>query len=310
MAGLSRFLIIPSLMLAAAVALAGCGEGSTPAKAEGARKSEVGSQQVAVEGRRSKVEKQEPAAAPPKSKIQNPESKIDSSPSAKPASEVAPRTNLADLVQAAASDEFKLPALDDGKIAAAGIRKLPGKHLTLYTDLPPGPAADELPRVCDAAVPLLCEYFGVDPTKVAEWKIVGSVMQDKERFVGAGLFTPDLPDFPNGFSRGSQVWLFDQPSDYYRRHLLIHELVHAFMTRWLGGAGPPWYMEGMAELLGTHRWAEGKLELAHSPRTKDEVPYWGRVKIVQDEFAANRGMLLTHIMTYNAQAHLHNAPYG
>jgi hypothetical protein len=235
-------------------------------------------------------------------------------PPSGPASETASgpdtRSSLADLAEAAAEIEFELPMLDEGKIAAAGIRKLEGKHIAIYTDIPPGPAADELPRVFDAAIPLMCDYFGVDKAKVADWKLVGSVMKDKERFVGAGLLTADLPDFPNGFSRGSQVWLFDQPSDYYRRHLLIHELAHAFMNRWLGGAGPPWYMEGMAELLGTHRWEGGKLELGYLPRHKDEVPYWGRVKIVKDEFAASRGMLLDQIMTYDAQAHLYNAPYG
>ena len=169
---------------------------------------------------------------------------------------------------------------------------------------------DELPRVFDAAVPLWCEYFGVDPAKVAEWKIVGCVMKDKERFLGAGLFRENLPPFPHGYSAGSQLWLYDQPSDYYRRHLLLHEGTHAFMSRWLGGCGPPWYMEGMAELLGTHRWEGGKLTLAHLPRTKDEVPYWGRVKIVKDEFAASRGMPLIGIMKYDSQAHLRTEPYG
>jgi hypothetical protein len=189
---------------------------------------------------------------------------------------------------------------------------LEGKHITLYTDLPTdgGDPAVELPRVFDAAVPLWCEYFGVDPAKVAAWKVVGCVIKDKERFLGAGLYPESLPDFPNGYSAGSQVWLYDQPSDYYRRHLLLHEGTHAFMNRWLGGAGPPWYMEGMAELLGTHRWEDGKLQLAHLPRTKEEVPYWGRIKIVKDEFAANRGMTLTEIMKYDNRAHLRNEPYG
>jgi hypothetical protein len=205
-----------------------------------------------------------------------------------------------------------LPAIEEGKVAAAGIRKLTGKHLTLYTDLPAdaGPAVDELPRVFDAAVPLWCEYFGVDPAKPAEWKIVGSLMKDKERFLGAGLYSENLPPFPHGFAQGSQVWLYDQPSDYYRRHLLLHEGTHAFMNRWLGGAGPPWYMEGMAELLSTHRWKDGKLTLAYLPRTKDEVPYWGRVKIVKDEFAAGRGMSLVGIMKYDNHAHLRTEPYG
>jgi hypothetical protein len=201
--------------------------------------------------------------------------------------------------------------VDEGKVAAAGIRKLTGKHITLYTDLPAGNAAvDELPSVFDAAVPLWCRYFSLDPAKTADWKVVGCVMKDKERFVGAGLYDENLPPFPHGFSQGSELWLYDQPSDYYRRHLLLHEGTHAFMNRWLGGAGPPWYMEGMAELLGTHRWEGGKLALAHVPRTKEEVPYWGRVKVVKDEFAAGRGMQLLQIMQYSSQAHIRTEPYA
>jgi hypothetical protein len=217
---------------------------------------------------------------------------------------------LADLVAAARVSEFHLPQIDEGKIAAAGIRKLKGKHIDLYTDLPAAAAIDELPQVFDAAVPLWCGYFGHDPAEVAEWKLVGSVMKDKDRFVGAGLYLESLPDFPNGFNVGSQVWLFDQESDYYRRHLLLHEGTHAFMLRWLGGAGPPWYMEGMAELLGTHHWAAGQLALGIVPRSREEVPYWGRIKIVKDETAAGRDQALIDIMRYDAHAHLKVEAYG
>ena len=52
---------------------------------------------------------------------------------------------------------------------------------------------------------------------------------------------------------GREFWLFDQPTDYYVRHLLLHEGTHVFMVSFLGGCGPGWYMEGTAELLGTHR---------------------------------------------------------
>lgn len=206
--------------------------------------------------------------------------------------------------------EFDLPVLDEGKIRAAGIRRLDGVYLTLFTDLPAGAEIDELPRVFDAAVPQWCDYFGINSTQIAGWKIVGCVMQDRARFNGAALCPENLPEFPHGYSRSSQLWLYDQPSGYYRRHLLLHEGTHCFMHRWLGGAGPPWYMEGMAELLATHRWQDGRLTLHVMPRTKDEVPYWGRVKIVKDELAAGRGMSLIDILRYDNQAHLRTEPYG
>jgi hypothetical protein len=222
-----------------------------------------------------------------------------------------PAGTLSDLVQQGQEAEFALPQLDNGKIAAAGIRKVEGRHLTLYTDLPTTvEGVDKLPLVFDAAVPQWAKYFDVDEGKVANWKVIGCVMESKPRFQGAGLYPADLPDFPNGYQRGSQFWLFEQPSEYYRRHLLLHEGTHAFMNRWLGGAGPPWYMEGMAELLGTHQWNGEQLVMGYNPPDRALVPYWGRVKIVKDEFAANRGLTLIDIFRYDIRAHLKNDAYG
>jgi hypothetical protein len=210
----------------------------------------------------------------------------------------------------AAASEFDTPHLDEGKIRAAGIRRLDGRQITIYTDLPAAPAIDELPQAFDEAVPLWSAYFGVEPAKVQSWKVTASVIKDRERFMGAGLYPDRLPDFPHGYTLGSQLFLYDQPSDYFRRHLLLHEGTHAFMLRWLGGAGPPWYMEGMAELLGTHHWADGQLTLGVMPKTKDEVPYWGRVKIIKDAYKAGEPLSLIDIMRYDAQAHIRVEAYG
>jgi hypothetical protein len=135
-------------------------------------------------------------------------------------------------------------------------------------------------------------------------------MQDKERFLAAGLYSPDLPDTETGFNRGSELWVREQKSPYYRRHLLLHEGTHAVMERWLGNAGPPWYAEGMAELLGTHSWDSGRLVLGIMPASKDDVPYWGRVKIVRDEFAAKRGLPLEQILLYDSRARFDVNAYG
>src|SRR5687767_6496276 len=81
------------------------------------------------------------------------------------------------LAATARGEEFDLPRLDEGRIRAAGIRRLEGKHITLFTDLPAAKEVDELPRAFDAAVPLWCGYFGIDPAKTAEWKLIGSVMK-------------------------------------------------------------------------------------------------------------------------------------
>jgi hypothetical protein len=260
-----------------------------------------------------------PASKPPKSQVQQLASELQLAPAPQTASKrrvddapvpsVAAKT-LEGLLESAKRNEFNLPVVEEGKVAAAGIRRLAGRHVTVYTDLPAAVEIDELPAVFDAAVPLWAEYFAVPAGKLAEWKLVGCVMRSKDRFVGAGLYAESLPDFPHGYSQGSQFWLFEQPSGYYRRHLMLHEGTHCFMQRWLGGAGPPWYMEGIAELLATHRWAGGKLTLGIMPATKEELPYWGRVKIVKDELAAGKGLTLPQIMQYDNRAHLRQEPYG
>ena len=185
-----------------------------------------------------------------------------------------------------------------------------GKHLVLYTDLPSSPAIDELPLVFDLAVPQWSAYFSVADPQSGPWKVAGYLIQDKERFRRAGLIPADLPEFLHGFHRGAEMWLYEQPSEYYRRHLLLHEGTHAFMMWSLGGAGPPWYMEGTAELFATHRWQDGQLKLRTFPPTKIDVPEWGRIKIVKDDVRANRGRTLMDIMHYDSRAHRRVEPYG
>ncbi|MBI2478473.1 MAG: hypothetical protein HYV60_07495 [Planctomycetia bacterium] len=209
-----------------------------------------------------------------------------------------------------AADNSTLPQIDEERVAASGIRKIVGKHLILYTDLPEAAAIEELTQVFAAAVPQWSEYFGVDAASVESWQQVGYMMQDKTRFVTAGLLPNDLPPFLHGFQRGSELWLYEQPSDYYRRHLLLHEGTHGFMKRFLGGAGPPWYMEGTAELFGTHRWQNDQLTLRWFPEDKELTSFWGRIKVIQDEVRAGSGREIANILRFDKTAHLQVEPYA
>ena len=302
---------IPAVCLVAVLA-AGCGgrvaRESQPAKTAAAKFSPAIKQPKLV-----------PAQSPIKSSNEIPkpaEQPVAAPPSpSQPPPQTAPRAHpkggtLTDLVNQAAAAEFRLPEIDEAKVAAAGIRKLSGKHLTIYTDLPADPAVDELPGVFDLALPQWTKYFELDDKTAADWKVIGYLMKDKERFAGVGLLPDNLPPFLHGFQRGSEFWWYDQPGAFYRRELMLHEGTHAFMMRFLGGMGPPWYAEGMAEYLGTHKWEGGQLTLAYNPRTKEEAPFWGRVKVIKDEYAQGRGMLLPDIFRYDAHAHLKTEPYG
>lgn len=200
-----------------------------------------------------------------------------------------------------------------GPVAAseqAGLRKLVGQRLVLWTDVPPAPAVDGLPQVFDLAFPQWCAYYGRPPASLATWRMTGCLMRERQRFEAAGLLPADVPQFANGYSRGDRLWLYDQPSDYYRRHLLLHEGTHGFMNTVLPTVPPPWYQEGMAELFGTHRWRDGRLEMGFMPTNRDEVPLWGRVRIVQDAVAQHRAKYLRDVLAFNGQTHGSNEFYG
>ena len=203
-----------------------------------------------------------------------------------------------------------LRAVDEQRIAAGGIRKVSGSRFTLYTDLPVDGAIEELPRLFDQGVPQWCDYFHFDQAKLARGHVRGCLMKDKDRFTSVGLLPAELPRFANGFTRGNEIWWFEQNAGYYRRHLMLHEATHAFMYSTFGTCGPTWYMEGLAELLATHRLADGKLTLGYFPANAEEVPYWGRIKIVRDAVQSGRSMTVDEILAYPTDAFLKNETYG
>jgi hypothetical protein len=210
-------------------------------------------------------------------------------------------------VRAAADD---LPQVEPARLRAAGLRKLESRHLVLFTDLPPGREVDELGEVFDRAVPEWEKYFGESATSEPDWRASACVMKDAARFRSVGLLPADLPNFLHGYARGRQVWVYEQPSAYYRRHLLLHEGSHAFSTTRVGGPAPPWYFEGIAELLGTHRWSDGRLQLDYFPASREEVPEWGRIKIVRDDVAAGRRHSVEEVLEIGPSDHRETGPYG
>lgn len=199
--------------------------------------------------------------------------------------------------------------VDAQRAAAAGIRELTGQHIRLFTDLPPSPAVDELPVVFDAAIPLWAKYFGLDESSI-HGKFLGFLVSDREKFAALDLLPAENPEFVNGYARNYEFWLVEQPSDYYRRHLLLHEGTHSLMQTQLGGAGPGWYMEGMAELLGTHLWNDGQLELGVMPASKEATPMWGRIKIVRDAVKAGKRWPIEAVLEVDNRRQLDTEHYA
>jgi hypothetical protein len=188
--------------------------------------------------------------------------------------------------------------LDAKRIEAQGITAVTGEHLTLYSDLRDEARCRDLVAAFDAAVPQWGSFFGIPAGQLRPWHLVGFLVQDRERFKAAGLWPEDLPEFPAGYNLGHHFWIFPQEGNYYTRHLLLHEGTHAFMQWFLGGSGPPWYSEGMAEWLALHRWSEGSLELNARIADRNQVDYWGRPKLIRKALEAGRRMRLDELFDF------------
>ncbi len=191
-----------------------------------------------------------------------------------------------------------------------GFQRLKGTYVDVITDLPLDDELRALPTLFDTAMPIWCEEFDIQLDEVQDWHVEAYVMLARERFKAAGFIPKKLPDFRYGFQYGNQVWVAEQPSPYYRRHLLLHEGTHWFMNRKFGDHGPPWLMEGTAEWLGTHRWDGKNLTMGVIPKTKTEVEYWGRISLIQQQLADGVAPSLEQILRYDNTAHQNVEAYA
>lgn len=190
---------------------------------------------------------------------------------------------------------------DDEALAKAGIRKYASRRLLLYTDIDPA-RAEALPPLMDRVYDAWEAYFGPLPPdrEGTDFQMTGYIMADQERFRAAGLLPQDLPSFLHGRHRGAEFWMNDQADDYYLQHLMLHEGTHCFMTivpAVMGSAH--WYMEGMAELFGTHTTgADGAVTFRVLPARRELFPGLGRIRMVRDDVRGGRLQQLESIFKY------------
>ncbi len=163
-----------------------------------------------------------------------------------------------------------LPAQD-------GFNRLSSQHLDLITDLPLDESLRELPAVSMQLLPQWCKIFGVAESETKNWRASVCIMLDERIVSGPRVVTGQSTGFPYGYQWNDEMWIVEQPRSIIVAHLLLHEGTHWFMFRKFGSAGPPWLMEGTAEWLATHRWNEGQLQLGIIPRSREDVPMWGRI---------------------------------
>lgn len=232
-----------------------------------------------------------------------------------PAVESPPDERVADTLTVAAPafrPDDQRPQFDDAALAVLGIHRYESKRLRLYTDIP-AEAAKPLPVVIDAAYGALSDYFGpLPPSRTGdEFQMTGYLMQDEKRFREAGMIPVDLPSIEHGRHRRNEFWLREQPYDYYRRHLLIHEATHCMMMYLPENQAPVWYLEGMAEHFGTHRiHADDTLTFRAMPISPEAFAGFGRITLLRKATEDGGGRTMLKVMDYTAKEYLNPEPYA
>lgn len=179
-----------------------------------------------------------------------------------------------------------------------GFTQLDAPQLTLITDVPIDDELKNWPNLLQQSMQQWVTYFDVPANRMTRWRPTVYLISDRSRFQSAG-YLDNIPVFSDGQQVGDQLFLVDQPSVYYRRHLFLHEATHWIMYKLYGGAGPPWFMEGMAEAQGTHYFVNNQLRLQYIPQHAEEVPYWGRLRLVSESIEKKTAPTLSEILSFD-----------
>jgi len=181
---------------------------------------------------------------------------------------------------------FPVPHHDDRRLADVGIRRYESKHLILYTDIDPE-LAQPLPSLMDQLYAAWEDYFGPLPPDAEgnDFQMIGCIMADRALFREMGLMKDEIQIALHGISRNQLFWMNDQPADYSRRHLMLHEGTHCFMTAFPNPTNQfVWYMEGMADLFRSHVTDEsGRTTFRVFPRDRESSEGLGWLKLIDQD---------------------------
>lgn len=297
--------------------LSGCGDAKPTPAADNGKKTKFARKSSEERGSQAPVRNGSPPPVPPVIRLpsESPESPINTErkgpalvggfqPDVPPIAKTAKPYRPSDT----------RPQHNAAALAELGIQRYESKHLILYTDVTPA-IARELPKLVDQLYVALENYFGPLPPdrEGSTFQMTGYIMADKRVFRETGLLPEDLRGFHHGRHRGAEFWMNDQEFDYYRRHLMLHEATHCFMTitKRQITLPPVWYMEGMAELFGTHRIApDGKAAFGVMPHDKDAFAGLGRITLVQTAIREGRFRTLDQVLNLTANDYSENEAYA
>ncbi len=265
----------------------GCGEEQKPSPASPANSAEQTSGQSTNLGHVSSPQTEEFAPLRTSSAAQQDQPAAVSRSVA--AAETASSDESTSLETRLADDR---PNLNDARLAQVGIRRYESRRLILLSDLPEDTVA-HLPALADQLFDRLELHFGTLPPAQddSDFQVTGHLIGNEQPFRAAGLLPSETITFDHGRHWNYQFWMFDTEDDYYRRHLLLHEFTHCFMTCEIGMLSLPamWYMEGMAEFFATHRLPKAGAAATASafgvlPETFEGFEGWGRISEIRRSF--------------------------
>lgn len=194
----------------------------------------------------------------------------------------------ADISRTAPASVFRIDRepldLNSERLKASGIHLLQSKRLILLTDRNPD-TVRSLPPLADAFFDFLEQACGpLRPSRSGEdFQAIGCLMVDFERFQTAGLVPGSVVSMNHGQQEGYRFWMRDQTEDYYRRHLLLHEFAHVYMTcdTGLADIGDGWFMEGAAEVFATHILHDDSPQFGILPTGFSGMEGWGRISTIR-----------------------------
>ncbi len=169
------------------------------------------------------------------------------------------------------------------------------------------PAIDQLVQWVKTTYPA----YPFDQQLGDRFQLQACIMRDQKLFLQAGLLPEDLADLAHGKDRGTNFWMLDQPTAYYRRHLAFHEAMHCLMNQqphqW-----PVWYLEGMAELAGNHQQdITGRYQFGIMPGPEQVQGGFGRLQILREELKQGRFRSMDEVQQLNFRNfYPHKTSYG
>ncbi len=171
-------------------------------------------------------------------------------------------------------------------LQAAGLKEFQEGGLTLISDLPVSDCNMLLEISRQLDLTWNTEFRETDSLQTPiqnDW--FAFVIDSPIRFEHVGLMPGEKIGLLHGLQLGNRVWLRQQESEYYLRHLFVHEAIHRRMMEQSDSqsSGTLWWHEGSAELWATHDFdsTTGETRFGVVPAVRDRFPGWAHYERIE-----------------------------